>query len=89
MFTHLPGTSITCAKSLGGAALVVLCTGHLGKSVTSHVRAHVWEGPAFESSQHKRSWAVPRSDSVGISLATPVLGSSLFYKQEEPFQPNC
>lgn len=44
MFTHLPGTYITCAKSLGGAALVILCTGHLGKSVTSHVRAHVWEG---------------------------------------------
>lgn len=88
MFTHLPGTYITRARSLGRAALVVLCTGHLGKSVTSRVRAHVWEGPTFESSQHKRSWAVPRSDSVGISLAMPVLGSS-FYEQEEPFQPNC
>lgn len=62
MFTHLPGTHIACAKSLGRAALVVMCTGHLGKPVTSHVRAHVWEGPTFESSQHKRSWAVPRSD---------------------------
>lgn len=56
MFTHLPGTSyITCAKSLSGAALVTLCTGHLEKAVTSHVRAHIWEGSAFQSPQHK-SW---------------------------------
>lgn len=56
-FTHLPGAYLTSAKSLGRAALVLLCTGHVEKSVTDHARVHIWEGSAFQSPQHPRSRA--------------------------------
>lgn len=56
-FTHLPGAYLTSAKSLGRAALVLLCTGHMEKSVTDHARVHIWERSAFQSPQHPRSRA--------------------------------